>query len=184
MAYRSCSHFRSAAPSRQRGAVLLVGLILLLVLTMVGVSTMQSTTLESKMVANMGDREVCFEAAERAAKRAESWIDGRGTAPASSDSGGGANPVYQHLSNGWWDTASNWTAMMNDTMTAGAQESQAPMYVVEELADDITLNDDLNSQEGGKTNSSVSVYRITAKGYGQRSTNNCIIETTFAKKFH
>ena len=52
------------ARNRQRGAVLLVALVILVVLTLLGVSTMNSTQLEEKMAANNQELTRAFHAAE------------------------------------------------------------------------------------------------------------------------
>jgi type IV pilus assembly protein PilX len=50
--------------SRQRGAALVVALILLLVLTLLGVAALRTTTLEERMAANSQERNRAFHAAE------------------------------------------------------------------------------------------------------------------------
>lgn len=55
-------HARAAA--RQRGAVLIVSLILLVVLTLLGVTAMNSTSLDEKMAANNQQTTRAFQAAE------------------------------------------------------------------------------------------------------------------------
>lgn len=50
-------------PKRQRGAALIVGLILLLVLTVLGVSTMRTASLELVMAGNVQFRENAFQLA-------------------------------------------------------------------------------------------------------------------------
>ena len=50
--------------STQNGSVLLISLVILLVLTIVGVSAMRNTTLEEKMAGNMRDKGLSFQAAE------------------------------------------------------------------------------------------------------------------------
>ena len=54
------------ARQRQRGAVLVFCLVFLAVLTMMGVSGMESTTLEERMASNMVDHELAFNSAESA----------------------------------------------------------------------------------------------------------------------
>jgi len=49
---------------RQRGAALIIGLIFLVILTLVGVTAMQTTTLEEHIAGNNRDRNVAFQAAE------------------------------------------------------------------------------------------------------------------------
>lgn len=61
--------------SFQCGAALIVSLILLLVMTLLGVSAMQGTVLEEKMAGNFRDRELAFQAAEAALRDAEEDIN-------------------------------------------------------------------------------------------------------------
>lgn len=60
----------NANPSSQRGAVLLVALIFLLVLTLLGVSSMDGTILETKMSMNTQEKNWSFQVAEAALRQA------------------------------------------------------------------------------------------------------------------
>lgn len=51
-------------PYRQNGIVLVVGLVFLLVLTILGVTSLRTTTLEQRMAGNMQQRTVAFQDAE------------------------------------------------------------------------------------------------------------------------
>lgn len=51
-------------PSRQTGIVLVVGLVFLLVLTIIGVASLRTTTLEQRMAGNMQQRTLAFQDAE------------------------------------------------------------------------------------------------------------------------
>ncbi len=53
------------------GAELIVALIMLLLITIVGVSAMQTTTMEEKMAGNLRDRHIAFQAAEAALRQGE-----------------------------------------------------------------------------------------------------------------
>ena len=55
----------------QRGAVLVVGLLLLMVMTVLGISSMKTVTLEERMSANAYDRSLAFQAAEAALRVGE-----------------------------------------------------------------------------------------------------------------
>jgi type IV pilus assembly protein PilX len=59
-----------SAPRRQRGAALVIGLILLLVLTILAVSGVMTSTLELRMVGNQQQQERAFQAAEIAVEEA------------------------------------------------------------------------------------------------------------------
>ena len=61
---------RSRPPSAERGAVLIVSLILLAVLTLLGLSTMSTTSLEERMAANTQESARAFQIAETGLARA------------------------------------------------------------------------------------------------------------------
>lgn len=59
----------------QQGSVLIVSLILLLLMTMVGITGMNMTSLEERMSGNYRDHEMAFQAAEAALVDAENFIE-------------------------------------------------------------------------------------------------------------
>ena len=61
-------------PARQQGAALVVGLVLLVVITLVGVTAMRSTTLQEKMAGNLRDSNLSFQAAEAALRACETLM--------------------------------------------------------------------------------------------------------------
>jgi type IV pilus assembly protein PilX len=63
---------------QQSGIVLVIGLIMLLLMTLLGVTAMQVTGLEEKMAGNTRNHNVAFQAAESALRIAESYIDSEG----------------------------------------------------------------------------------------------------------
>lgn len=65
-------------PRRQGGAVLLTSLVILLVLTLIGVSTMDTTGLEMKMASNNRNAQWTFQMAEAALEEAETVINSVG----------------------------------------------------------------------------------------------------------
>lgn len=62
-------------PSAQQGVVLIVGLVMLLLMTLIGTTGMQSTSLEEKMAGNMRDRNLAFQAAESALAAGENYLE-------------------------------------------------------------------------------------------------------------
>jgi type IV pilus assembly protein PilX len=91
-------HQRSHGPRRQRGAILIVALMFLVLLTIVGVSTISGTTLEEKMAGNMREQATAFQAAESALRDAEidleTGIGGTGNRDAALAATGGINTVF------------------------------------------------------------------------------------------
>jgi type IV pilus assembly protein PilX len=57
--------------AREAGAALAVSLIMLLVMTLIGITSMGTTNLEEKMAGNTRDRAIAFQAAESALREAE-----------------------------------------------------------------------------------------------------------------
>lgn len=63
--------FNHRAKHHQGGAVLVVGLIILLLLSLLGVQAMRSNVLQERMAGNMRERNVAFQAAEAALRLGE-----------------------------------------------------------------------------------------------------------------
>lgn len=101
---------RQSAKS-QRGAVLVIGLIILVVLTLLGVQSMRTNVAQERMASNMRERNVAFQAAESALRVGEdlgpfngagvaladplNWAAGEQTGTlAAFDDGLDADPVY------------------------------------------------------------------------------------------
>lgn len=64
-----------ALPQRQAGVALVVALILLVIMTLVGLSALRTVTLEEKMTAQTFDRSLSFQAAEAALREGENLVD-------------------------------------------------------------------------------------------------------------
>jgi type IV pilus assembly protein PilX len=163
----------------QRGAALITGLIFLVVLTMVGITSARMSTLEERMSGNMRDRSIAMQAAELALRDAERDI--RNVVPASArgvsvvypvgtntcfrsaapqengfcnnGSGGYATPLWVANPEYWNDGAAN--SVPYGTFTGAAAIpgiSIQPRYLIERFHKDF----------GGKTY----FYRITARAQG------------------
>lgn len=65
------SHF---APTTQRGAVLVVSLIFLLLLTLIGTTAMRTTTLQERMAGNTRDTNLSLQAAEAGLRAGQDWV--------------------------------------------------------------------------------------------------------------
>jgi len=68
------THLGMCSRQRQSGAVLVVGLIFLVLLTLIGVTAYNVATQEERMSGNTRDRAVAFEAAERALRDCEEYL--------------------------------------------------------------------------------------------------------------
>ena len=70
-------------PRDHRGSALVVSLLILLVMTIVGITAMGSTTLEERMANNNRQRQLAFQSAEAALRDAETWLANNVTSIAS-----------------------------------------------------------------------------------------------------
>lgn len=180
---------RSVQPLRnQRGAVLVVSLIILLVLTLIGVSTARTLQLEEKMTFASRDAKVALEVAEALVKQGERFIDGLSTT-GDFDSqswlykeGDAPNSLYDADT---WDTTNS--KLFDVPMKGPDGESlQGKMYIEmaglaekEDPADEITVGGYGQSTGGGE----VQVFRIVALGQGLSDTTTRVIISHYGKRF-
>ena len=59
---------------KQRGAILIVALIFLLVMTVLILASIRGTVMQERMASNLYDRSLAFQAAEAALREGESWV--------------------------------------------------------------------------------------------------------------
>jgi len=162
---------------RQRGAVLIVALIILVALTAMGVSGMRTANLEEHFAGNFRDQSKAFGAAESALRYAEGWLDTL-TTRALPESSCAKPPCDIFKSNAledgyfanrglsWWKGTST-RAYQKPTGAADLDVSVDPRFVVEELpyvprAGDSLLGGTSGLSSGGQ----YYYYRITVLGQG------------------
>lgn len=140
--------------SFQRGSALIISLVMLVVLTLLGISGIQSSTLEIRMAANAEDRNRAFQAAEYALKIAEDKVSemvangnyatyfGNASYPwyyktLSATSGGGANSSDCSTTLPWLTGTAKWDNTDSIALTATEYAnlkvlglSQNPRYMI------------------------------------------------------
>ena len=154
-------------PAGQSGVILVVALIFLLILTLLGMSTMRTTVLEEKMASNTRERGIAFQSAESALRDAETFIEGI----VSTSGFNGSNGLY-----GSDDTApdiaasATWAANSSESVAATqlAKSYAAPRYFIQlgetlqgESPDLVVGEYGVHPGSGDTT-----TFRITARGVG------------------
>lgn len=167
------------ARSRQRGVVLAVSLILLLVVTIIAVSSMQGTMLEEKMVGNALDRNLAFQATESAVREAEISIEGvasLGNFDGSSGLFGLADAEPDYASMATWNDATQ--RIVTDDAYGAYQE---PQYYVKHFTTVLGTEGALNMSGYGdnKGTGDVTVFKITARGTGGNADSAEVILRTY-----
>lgn len=162
--------------NNQKGAALIICMILLLVMTILGVSTITSTTMEEKMAGNIRNRHMSFQAAE-AALRAGETIAGNIAAGTNFNGTNGLYPRSQAGDTNYpiWDQASgiNW-------QDADAIDGlvQAPQYIVENFGT-APRDNDCMLEVPLPPGCLLPVYRVTAQGWGLNINGYTMLQSTY-----
>ena len=163
---------RNLRPSRQpslrrdqQGVVLLVALILLIVMTLLGLTAMRSSSLEERMAAHSYDRSLSFQAAEAALRVGESVAEAHAAAapfvaPATGCSNGICSTPVASDTPRWEDSSfTGWqTVTSTDKVKSGAIEI-SPSYIVEYLGNTFPCR----PEDPTSGTSDCKRYRVTAK---------------------
>lgn len=173
----------------QKGAILFVSIILLVILSLMGITALRVSTMEERMAGNMRDRAIAFQAAEAALRAAEQFL-GAGVPTATGAYTGtsctkgvfklvAGLPYFAQVSGQTWDGSSisfwnSWpwaTASCyytdNIVLTNFAKIGkpiETPRYVIEEMPATAAGN----------------AYRVTAMGYGNSKKAQVILQATFS----
>lgn len=164
----------------QRGIVLVISLIMLLVMTLIGVSAMNASMVAEKMAGNSRDVELAFQAAETGLRYGETWIANQIAEPEAKANGSSQVWTLEGIGTGittknqaWWMTnAVAYTSAISNVKTA-------PRIVIEYTAfvpDDLLVGSG-NGSEG------LTYYRVTSRGTGGSDQSRVLLQSTTARRF-
>jgi len=180
----------SSNRQKQQGVALVVSLIILVSLTMLGLTSIQRTTTDLAMAGNQRETGLMFQAAEIGLDTAEDFIEDSNT---NSDFANTApnnalglytvmadNPAWQtpnYYSDTTWTTASQ-------TATTSLDAYEQPRYMIEYLGDR-SQNPLASINIGGygtqQTGKIVSMYRSTTRGGGLTGNSFRYVQSYFGK---
>lgn len=177
---------------RQRGTVLVVALIMLLLMTMIGLGSMRSTGMEERMAGNWRDVNIAIQAAEAALRDGENWL-APGTAMPNLWNYPNC-PVGQtcrafRLSSAPDDATldllganlAQWRQNATAYPNALAGVAAAPESLVEHRAyirDHLTIGFGV-AQETGRDQ-----FRVTSRGVGQSLDAEALLQSHYAKRYN
>lgn len=163
--------------NKQKGVALVVSLIMLLLMTLLAVSNMESTILEEKMAGNYKNRNSAFQAAEAGLRAGEGYLANTAVLPIFD---GSTTGLYQPTSagNSRWNTV-NWSnnAEVIDYIGTLTSLSANPKYIIEELA---PVAEGGGSKEVG-TALENRFYRITTQAEGNTSDAIVVLQSTYKR---
>jgi len=177
---KQTAFFPAGQNTRQGGAVLIVSLLVLLVMTIIGVTAMQTTTFEEMMAGNMRDRNLAFQAAEAAMRDAETLIE-NSVSPSAFDGTGGlygesdTDPDYDSAS---WDSTDS--SAYSGTISGVAAQ---PRYYAKQVGVIVGTGGPRNIGIYGSQQSSgdITTFRITARGVGGTSAAQAYLQSYYGK---
>lgn len=167
----------------QRGAVLIVGLVMLLLLTIIGVAASRTGLLQEKMAGNMRDRQLAFQAAESALRAGEDILD-NAALPAFDGSVAGYGPrVAQPGSPDWWENSFNWAAQSVLTNYGLSIIASQPRYYIERV-DSVFATSESGSGVDFESQLKIepdTMFRVTARGAGATDQTVVILQSTYKR---
>ena len=183
---------RSGFPARQKGAVLLVGLGIFVVLALLGVTYAQSAIMQERLAGNFKDLSVAFQSAEAGTRWPSAWLQSLGgnTLSRPFPCRGSCDMTAQVFEVGelehyptphdelWASARSFGTDPSNDEdlgVSLPVVDSQ-PRFVIEQQ---FFARDDL----AGDPQKGVAFYRATSIGTGMRKNSDAIVRSVLAKRF-
>ena len=187
---------------QQKGAVLIMGLVLLMALTIVGVASLSNNTLQSRMAGNLMDSNLAFNAAETAARAVQATLnpdfdsqdncagstyDGVSNVTCAIDEGDASNARadmdwMKNKTDTWWKTADsvhNFTGDYNAKIGGHDLITSSPKAIVE-----------LYASGGGSYESRLSrrtlttgkkFYRVTVRATGASDNSQAVIQQIINK---
>ena len=161
--------------------VLVTSLVILLVITMLALSAVQSTSIQELISRNQRDSNLAFNAAETALVEAESIINSL----SSLSYGDSVSPkIYDARSSGALTNLWNSTYVNASSSNVDVVASQ-PVFVIEHVRTVISDEDRLNIDNIGQNPNTccTQMFRITARGTGGTDNAQVVLQTTYGKRF-
>ncbi len=171
---------------KQKGATLIVSLIILLAMTLLGITSMKGTSTELSMAGNLRESALSFQAAEAGLRYAESVVETSTSAASLTSSTGyigeaSADPDYLNASS--WDNARS----TPNTMTLAGIATNPNFFIKfmgkwsnNPLALDTNIGSGYGGQQPGETSYN---FKVTSRGSGQTNRSYRTVQSYYGKKY-
>ena len=165
---------------QQTGAVLFVGLIMLLVMSLIAITSMQSTNLEERMVGNTRDSLVAFQMAEAGLQAGENLVDS-GTLTLSMFDNDGSDGLYDNAYDTIWSEI-NWTGSDSRDYTGfnPPNVNTPSRFVIQHIAEtQVAPKVQLENYGEGEASTTVQLFRITSRGTGGSDNTAVVLQSVY-----
>ncbi len=195
MIYRVKYRRQQRAQQRQRGITLIIGLMLLIMLTVVGLIGYRNTTLSERMSSGVRDRNLSFQAAESAGQEAINKILLSGIT--AGDTGYFANPLPNGAKADYWTSGAgptvanvvdcaaqvsfSWKNCAYSVSTKYAGNAATTSFVIE-LLSSVTGTFALPAPSVGNVTKSFDTYRLTTRSTGASDNSDVVLQSIFTKE--
>lgn len=169
----------------QAGVTLVLSLVILVTLTMLGITSIQNTRTEISMAGNLREAGLTFNAAEAGLRAAETFVDQSISKSIYADPAIGLynqtddDPIYGDSAT--WDTAHPSGLSLPYILPA-----DQPLFIVKFLGDR-SQNEvaavNIGGYGSGQPGMTVSNFRITARGTGQSGNARRYVQSYFGKEY-
>ena len=169
--------------NKQTGVTLVVSLIILVVLTLLGITSMESTRTEVAMAGNLRESGITFNAAEAGLRFAESFVTDSISKTVFADPTIGLyaetdeDPDYSDYTT--WDASQFATTNLPDVV-------EQPRFIIRYLGDrsqNAVAAVNIGGYGSSQPGITVSNFRITARGIGQSGNARRFVQSYFGKEF-
>ena len=158
----------------------MISLMLLLVMTLIGVTAMGTSSLEEKMAGNERDKHLAFNAAETALRDAERYITDNIVSVSAFD--GTNTGLYAEGSDPDITADTTWANSLSYLDTLDGVKT-APKFIVEVMGN--LGNEDLNLGGYGESSGAgaITTFRITARGTGGSDNSVVMLQSYYGRRF-
>ena len=172
----------SGAPN-QKGAALIITLMLLVIMTILGVSAVTTTTMEEKMSGATINKHVSFQSAEAAMRAAEVIINTLSQDTVFNGTNGYySGTVYGDANFPIWEfegtPAINWQTITSVPTGGTGEPIQSPEWIIEDFGTSYR-DADCALIVPLPPGCELPVYRVTARGWGLNTNGFSMIQSTY-----
>ena len=161
------------SPGTQKGAALIISLILLIIMTIIGLAGIRGITQQERMATQSFDRSLAFQAAEATLREIEGLVETKQPAPSAGcalvDSLMSCAPPAPTDTPRWLDSA--FTSWTNATVVGSGAQKVTPQYFVEYLGNSF----ECQPGAGVATGITCKRYRITARSHDGTDTRSSVM---------
>ena len=180
--------------NKQKGSVLIISLIILVAMTLIGITAMRTSVMQEKMAGNMRNKELALQAAEATLREAEQYIQDNVISTIAFDTDG-SDGLYNYSladdstrNDRIWETIIDWDSdaetLEYTAFSTIYNISKAPRYVIQHMASTGSENDKINMDNMGQGTGggNVEAFLITVRATGGNNDSAVILQSTWGKR--